>query len=396
MKKLFLGVFLLLAMALPFVTQQTVMIDAAGNGRFVMPPGKAVGYGPWTDVYNYGFSTHKLDYRVNGTPASFTLTLECSNTGADVATSVLGTGTTVTGGQISATSTYCTRVRWHISAISGTATIYFLYSGSFPGGAGGGGGATTQDSDDGTVAGAQTADLHIGETYVWDGSNWKRFTLVTEDAAETPAGLLLPIGGVRRDTAASSAGADGDNATFNFASDGGLWTKNTIADAAEGASVASSPVPIGSVYRVPGSAVTLDDGDVGYPRLDVNAFLFSRGLPAGPLKSGAVTTAMTGTTSTVVIAAQASNYLYVTSCTFSNDHASVGTLELLQDGSGGTTLWKGPNPSSGSATNVSGSTISFNPALKVPTLGNALYVANVTTSSSTYVSCSGWYSTISF
>ena len=49
------------------------------------------------------------------------------------------------------------------------------------------------------------------------------------------------------------------------------------------------------------------------------------------LQSGG-TAAMTGTTSTQVIAAVASNYIYVSSCSVNNTHASVDTLVDLQDG----------------------------------------------------------------
>ena len=49
---------------------------------------------------------------------------------------------------------------------------------------------------------------------------------VTEDAAETAGGGGPMVLSVRRDTAASSAGTTGDNATFNTDSLGRLWTRN--------------------------------------------------------------------------------------------------------------------------------------------------------------------------
>lgn len=168
---------------------------------------------------------------------------------------------------------------------------------------------------------------------------------VVEDAAETAANPLLGVGLVRRDTPASSAGTTGDNATFNSDATGNLWTH--------------------AVY----------DG----PAIGIGATQF-----------GAITTAMTGTTSTQVIAAVASNYLYITSCSFSNDHASVSTYMTLQDGSGGTALWSGLVPFGG------GREKPFPTPLKVPTIGNALYVVNVTTGSSTKASCNGFSSTISY
>lgn len=46
------------------------------------------------------------------------------------------------------------------------------------GGAAGPGGGTT-DTDDGSIAGAQTVGLEAGLTYAWDGSNWVRVTTAT-------------------------------------------------------------------------------------------------------------------------------------------------------------------------------------------------------------------------
>lgn len=103
-----------------------------------------------------------------------------------------------------------------------------------------------------------------------------------------------------------------------------------------------------------------------------------------------VTAAMTGTTSTQVIAAVASNYIYLTSCSFSNTHASVTTMMSLQDGSAGTTIWSGIVPFGG------GSNVVFPTPLKVTTLGNGAYVVNVTTGSNTFASCSGFSSTVSY
>lgn len=103
-----------------------------------------------------------------------------------------------------------------------------------------------------------------------------------------------------------------------------------------------------------------------------------------------ITSAMTGTTSTQLVAAVGGSFLYVTSCQFSNDHATQDTTMLLQDGSGGTTIWKGNVPHGG------GSNVLFPSPLKVPTRGNALYTVNVTTGSSTYAACQGFSSTTSY
>lgn len=53
-------------------------------------------------------------------------------------------------------------------------------------------------------------------------------TIGVEDAAETAAGNLNMVGTVRRDTAASSAGTTGDNATLNTDANGKLWTNADV------------------------------------------------------------------------------------------------------------------------------------------------------------------------
>ncbi len=119
-------------------------------------------------------------------------------------------------------------------------------------------------------------------------------------------------------------------------------------------------------------------------------------LAYGTLSSG-VTSAMTGTTSTSVISSTASNYIYVTNCVVSNASTTVSTDVILQDGSGGTTLYVIPAPAAAVATTGGGgASVSFPVPLKVPTSGNALFAANVTTGSSVKISCSGFKSTVSY
>ena len=107
--------------------------------------------------------------------------------------------------------------------------------------------------------------------------------------------------------------------------------------------------------------------------------------PTSNLVSG-TTAAMTGTTSTVLVAAVTSNRIYVTSISCVNSHATVGTFVTVQDGSGGTALatlaaaavFGGDEKNGGSF-----------PLFKT-TSGNALYVANVTTGANVICSASGF------
>lgn len=102
--------------------------------------------------------------------------------------------------------------------------------------------------------------------------------------------------------------------------------------------------------------------------------------------SGAITSAMTGTTSTSLIAAPAAGLRnYITQITVSNSHATVGTDIIIQDGSGGTTLYTAP-----AAAVYGGAALTFPTPLRQPTTATAIYVANVTTGASTKVSASGY------
>lgn len=102
--------------------------------------------------------------------------------------------------------------------------------------------------------------------------------------------------------------------------------------------------------------------------------------------SGAITTAMTGTTSTSLIAAPATGLRnYITQITVSNAHATVGTDVIIQDGSGGTTLYTIP-----AAAVYGGAVLTFPTPLRQPTTATAIFCANVTTGASTKVSASGY------
>lgn len=101
------------------------------------------------------------------------------------------------------------------------------------------------------------------------------------------------------------------------------------------------------------------------------------------------TAAMTGTTSTQVLAAVASNKLYVTSISCVNSHATVGTFVTIQDGSGGTAL----------ATLAAGAVFGGDEKngggfpLFATTAGNGLFAANVTTGANVICNASGFKGT---
>lgn len=102
--------------------------------------------------------------------------------------------------------------------------------------------------------------------------------------------------------------------------------------------------------------------------------------------SGCISTAMTGTTSTSLVAAPAAGLRnYITQITVSNSHATVGTDILIQDGNAGTTLYVIP-----AAAAYGGATITFPVPLRQPTTATAIYAQNVTTGSSIKISATGY------
>ena len=98
------------------------------------------------------------------------------------------------------------------------------------------------------------------------------------------------------------------------------------------------------------------------------------------------TSAMTGTTSTQLLAAPGAGlYNYVTEMSCVNSHATVGTFVLVQDGSGGTTL-----KTVAAAALFGGQEVHFPAPLKQPTANTALYVADGTPGANVVCSATGY------
>lgn len=97
------------------------------------------------------------------------------------------------------------------------------------------------------------------------------------------------------------------------------------------------------------------------------------------------TAAMTGTTSTQIIALVPSNRIYVTRIKCNNSSATVSTLVQIQDGSGGTVL-----DTIAAADNFGGEQGVGTTPLFWTTSGNGLYAADVTTGASVICTASGY------
>lgn len=92
-----------------------------------------------------------------------------------------------------------------------------------------------------------------------------------EDAAETAGGILLMAGSVRRDTAASSAGTTGDNATINTDSVGALWTRDTATQVDDAAFTPATGrvMPVGFLADETATD-SVDEGDAGISRMTLD------------------------------------------------------------------------------------------------------------------------------
>lgn len=99
-----------------------------------------------------------------------------------------------------------------------------------------------------------------------------------------------------------------------------------------------------------------------------------------------VTAAMTSTTSTSILAAPAAGLRnYVTHLVCTNSHATVSTFVLVQDGSGGTTIYEAYAVAVGG-----GFSLTLPTPLRQPTTATAIFVQNVTTGSNVICSASGY------
>jgi hypothetical protein len=120
--------------------------------------------------------------------------------------------------------------------------------------------------------------------------------------------------------------------------------------------------------------------------LDEYGAVLTRPYSLGAALVQGTTSAMTGTTSTSLVAAPGSGLRnYITNLTCVNSHATVGTFVTVQDGSGGTALY-----TLAAAALFGGASITFPAPLRQPTANTALYVADVTTGANTICSATGY------
>lgn len=255
---------------------------------------------------------------------------------------------------------------------------------------------------------------------------------VVEDAASAGGEEGVLMIAVRRDTAASSSGTDGDFSTLNTDSTGRLHvnvgntvnvashavtnagtfavqvssiaagdnnignvdivslpastnTLEVVGDAAHDAAVAGNPVLMGFEARSTApTAVTDGDAVRGVASLLGKQIVLPYAIPASTW-SYASAAAVTDTADDEAAAAVASTRRYITAVQVFNGHDTTGTEVVIKDGS--TVLWRGWAEQAGG-----GCSAKFDPPLR-GTANTAVNVANITTGSSTYFNLQGYSAT---
>lgn len=202
----------------------------------------------------------------------------------------------------------------------------------------------------------------------------------TDTTAQTNIPSCTTLGGQRMDLASVAGTAAVNGGTAGIIGIGGSTATN----------VALTDNPVNTGFQAISSqnaAVTTARKVQGVADLSGRQIITPYANPENWVQG--TTSAMTGTTSTSLLAAPASglrNYAWV-SCV--NSHATVGTFVTIQDGSGGTAL------ATVAVAAVFGGQISAAPIpIRQPTTATALFVANVTTGANVICSATGYTSTL--
>lgn len=264
------------------------------------------------------------------------------------------------------------------------------------GGGGGGGGTVTQGPQASSSTGntwfvQQTGALPAGTNVIGHVIADTGSTTAVTSLPTLPAGTNV-IGHVITDTGSTTAVTALPALIAGSAIIGNVRIDQTTIGTTDGFSL----VAVGSTTL--GTPVAYGSTPTGNA-LSVNAFITNASsggtggaamvmpptVTTGTLVKG-TTAAMTGTTSTQVIAATASKVTYVTSIHCNNSSLTVGTLVSIQDGSGGTVLDTLAAGSVLGGDNRNGGVL----PLFWTTSGNGLFAADVTTGASVICQAAGY------
>jgi hypothetical protein len=223
-----------------------------------------------------------------------------------------------------------------------------------------------------TVSGTGTAGTAATGVLTVQGIASMTKLLVTPDSVALPANQSVNLAQVA-----------GQN-TINGGANGSLAIGGTVAT---NVAITENPVNIGA------QAVSSENTAVTATRqaqlvADLTGRLITFPMANKENLVSGTTAAMTGTTSTAIIAAITSNKIYVTSISCMNSHATVGTFVTIQDGSGGTAL-----ATLAAAAVFGGAVLTGTTPLFSTTSGNGLYAADVTTGANVICNASGFKGT---
>lgn len=122
----------------------------------------------------------------------------------------------------------------------------------------------TSDVDDGTIASGQTTGLSLGLNQVFDGTNWKRFTIGTAGTASAQVVTIQGIGSMTPILATVTGTATVSQATgtnLHMVCDSGCSSSTAPADNSAFTAGTTSSSPMSGFYQSTPSALT--DGRVG-------------------------------------------------------------------------------------------------------------------------------------
>jgi hypothetical protein len=215
-----------------------------------------------------------------------------------------------------------------------------------------------------------------------DGTNMQMGVVKASSTAAAATDRSLVVALSPNSTATGSGTTNATTIRTTLATDSAGIVPTAVITAA---TAPASGIATLGVYNTTPVAPTAGQSTALQIASDGSLYTMPYGNPANYV-SGAITTAMTGTTSTSLVAAPgASLRNYITTIICSNSHATVGTDIIIQDGSGGTTLLTIP-----AAAVYGGAVITLPTPLRQPTTNTALFCANVTTGASTKVSAVGF------
>jgi hypothetical protein len=192
----------------------------------------------------------------------------------------------------------------------------------------------------GTVAATQSGTWTVQPGNTPNTTPWLAKISDGTNAAAIKAASTAPVGTDPALVVSLSPNSAGVIGTGTQASPSAAYISAiTAGDIAAGATDSGNPVKTGAIAKSSEpTALTTGQRANYYTDLVGKQIVLPYANPEN-FVSGAITTAMTGTTSTSLVAAPAAGLRnYITTIVCSNAHATVGTDIIIQDGSGGTTL----------------------------------------------------------